>query len=109
MKRKWKKKSRYDMVPFYTTFGVICGIISIVVFIILVVIATIKKGNVGFGLGMAGTAGSGLSILGLWSTIRGIKSDENMFFTFPLLGLLFNGIMILVYLIIYIIGIVMLF
>ena len=105
MKRKRKRRLRFIDLPQKTLTGVLCGIVSILTLIILIIISTVNKGQAGIGIGVAGMLAFIINIIGMTMTVKGIQESENMFFTLPLLGLVFNGIMLVVYLVLYVVGI----
>lgn len=102
-----KRRSRYrgDDIPVNTIWGLICGIIAFVCFVALIIGAVYKHG-LGISSGVIGMIALIISSYGLSLNIKGIKQDENMFFTMPLIGVTLNSAMTILFVIIYIKGLI---
>lgn len=84
-------------------WATVLGILSIVVFLSLCFISGEERGHSGIGIGIAGIACAVISIGGFilaWLSLR----LDNIRQLFPSLGVVINGLMILMYLIVYILG-----
>ncbi len=89
--------------PGQAIWATVMGIASIVIFLVLCYMSGREKGNAGIEIGFAGSACTLLSIWGFSLAWFSLKLD-NIRQLFPSLGVVINGIMILLYLLIYIWG-----
>ena len=84
--------------------SLILGLISGLSFFALAYISSLSQGNGPILLGFAGIALFFLSIIGLYLGAQSCKEKE-IYYTAPVIGLISNGIFMVVYFILYIIGI----
>jgi hypothetical protein len=103
------KKNR-DMIKFsgrsHTKLGIISAVIGIAVvigFITISIISGLMKGNGGFILGVIGICLLPLAIYGFYFSYQALK-QKDIFFRFPIIGAVLNGLMAIVLLIIYVLG-----
>lgn len=83
----------------------IIGIILLILIIVLAVISGFERGQGGQSLGAIAIIGFLLSIDGFTMSISALK-EKDVFFTAPIIGLSLNGGMFLLYMILYIIGLI---
>lgn len=84
-------------------WATVMGILSIIIFLVLCFISGKERGGSGIGIGLAGLACAIISIWGFilaWLSLR----LDNIRQLFPSLGVVINGLMVLMYLIVYILG-----
>lgn len=91
----------------HSKHGIIAMLLSLFVFICFTVISFISgsnQGNGGMELGLIGIACAAIAV---WGFIIGIKSfkEKDIYFTAPIIGTVLNGIMIVVFFSLYIVGI----
>lgn len=105
-----KQKKDKDMIHFsgrrHSKLGIISTILGVIVvagFITLSMISGLNKGNGGILLGILGILIFGMSILGFVFAYKAYL-QKDIFYRFPVLGLILNGLMSIVMLIIYILG-----
>jgi hypothetical protein len=103
-------KKNKDMIRFsgrrHTKLGVISAIIGIVVvlgFITISIISGLLSGNGGFILGVIGLGLFSLAIFGFVLSYKAFK-QKDIFYRFPIIGAILNGLMTVFLLIIYILG-----
>lgn len=109
MKKRAKKKK--DIVNFtgrnHSVKGMLSltiGIVIAMAIIILMFTSSFSGGNGGLWYGYAGFALSILSILGFILGIKGCK-DKEIYYTAPISGIIVNGVLFLVFIILYLVGI----
>ena len=85
--------------------SVIIGGITLLALIILSVISSLSGGNGGLILGIIGMVLFVISIAGF---ILGIKScrEKEIFYTAPVVGMVLNGLLSLVFFVLYMVGII---
>ncbi|CUH91954.1 DUF6142 family protein [Herbinix luporum] len=103
---------RRDTIQFsgrrHTQLGILSAVIGLAVvagFIAVSIISGINKGQAGIIIGVVGLLLFALSITGFVFSYRAIK-QRDIYYRFPMIGLISNGIMMIVLMILYIIGIV---
>lgn len=91
----------------HTRLGIlsaVIGIVSVIGFIIVSIISGINGGEGGLIIGIAGILLFALSLLGFIMSYKALK-QKDIFYRFPMTGLVVNGIMMIVYVILYVMGI----
>lgn len=83
--------------------SLIVGSISVIAFLVLTFISSLSAGHGGLLLGVIGMVLFGITIAGF---IMGIKcyQEKDIYYTAPIIGLVLNGFLFLVYFILYLIG-----
>jgi len=106
---RWKKKR--EMIHFsgrrHTRLGIISTIIGVMVvlgFITISIISSTDKGEGSLIIGIIGVLILPIAILGFVISYKAFK-EKDIFYSLPIIGNLLNGIMIVVLLILYILGI----
>jgi len=106
----FKLKKNKDMIHFsgrsHTKLGIISaiiGIVSVLGFLTISIISGLNKGNGGIILGIIGIVLFGLSAFGFYLSYQSFK-QRDIFYRFPIIGAVLNGIMTVVFLILYILG-----
>lgn len=104
-------KRNKEMIHFsgrrHTKLGIASAIIGILVilgFIIISIISGVEGGKGGFVLGITGMLFFGLAVTGFIMSYEAFKKKD-IFYRFPIIGVVLNGIMIIFLLIIYMLGI----
>jgi len=82
----------------------IMGIAVIAGFITISLISGLNKGNGGFILGLIGIALFFIAVIGFVLAYRSFKKKD-IFYRYPITGVVLNGLMIIILFIIYILGI----
>jgi len=82
----------------------VIGIVTALGFITTCILSGIYRGEGGLIFGLIGILLFALSILGFILSYKALK-QRDIFYRFPMTGLITNGIMLIVYLVIYIMGI----
>lgn len=85
-------------------FSLFIGILVFIGFIVLSVISSQSRGNGGLILGAVAVLCFFAAIIGFILGYRGMK-EKDIYFTAPLLGIILNGIMFILYMSLYIIGV----
>ncbi len=85
-------------------FSTVIGIVNILGFISICIASGIAKGNGGLLLGIVGLLLFGLSTFGFVLSYRSLKKKD-IFFHYPIIGGALNGLMAILLLILYIIGV----
>lgn len=91
----------------HTRLGIlsaVIGIVSVIGFIIVSIVSGINGGGGGLIIGIAGILLFALSLLGFIMSYKALK-QKDIFYRFPMTGLVVNGIMMIVYVILYVMGI----
>jgi len=106
-----RMKRNKDMIHFsgrrHTKLGIssmIIGIVSVLGLFALSMISGLRRGQSNMIVGVAGIGLLALSILGFVLSYKAFKKKD-IFYRFPIAGATLNGIMIILMLVIYIIGI----
>lgn len=81
------------------------GLVAIIGFITTCIISGIYGGEGGLLIGIAGILLFVLSLFGFILSYKALK-QRDIFYRFPMIGMITNGIMLIVFMIIYILGIV---
>ncbi len=109
MLKFWKRKRQ--MIRFsgrsHSKTGIIATMIGAVVvlgFIIISMISGFNRGNGSLVLGLIGLLLFGLAIFGFVLSYKSFQ-EKDIFYRFPIAGAVLNGLMIILLLIIYILGI----
>jgi hypothetical protein len=110
MRKKSKKKK--DIVNFTGRNHSIKGMLSLTIgiviamaIIILMFTSSFSGGNGGLWYGYAGFGLAFLSILGFVLGAKGCK-DKDIYYTAPISGIILNGVLFLIFIILYLLGIV---
>ncbi len=82
----------------------VIGSIAVLTFIALSVVSGMAKGKGGFILGLIGLLLFALTVFGFVLSYRAFKKKD-IFYRFPVIGIVLNGFMTILLLILYIIGI----
>lgn len=85
-------------------FSAIIGILVVIGFLTLSIMSGLLRGEGGFLFGVLGLGFFALSILGFLLSYKALK-QKDIFYRFPIMGVVFNGIMMIVYLTLYLMGI----
>jgi hypothetical protein len=105
--RKKRKKDGLRLTdkkhPIQGIWSTILGILSIVIFLILCIMSGEARGASGIEIGFMGLLCGAISIAGFALALLALRL-ENIRQLFPSLGVVINGLMILLYLIVYIVG-----
>jgi hypothetical protein len=104
-------KRNKEMIHFsgrrHTKLGIASAVIGILVilgFIIISIISGVEGGKGGYILGIAGMLFFGLAVAGFIMSYQAFKKKD-IFYRFPIVGAVLNGLMIIFLLIIYMLGI----
>ncbi|MDD3172265.1 MAG: DUF6142 family protein [Herbinix sp.] len=84
--------------------SVIIGVFVILVFLTISVISGLAKGKGGFLLGVIGLLLFFLSVFGFVLAYKSFKKKD-IFYRFPVIGIILNGLMTLLFIVIYLLGI----
>jgi hypothetical protein len=84
-------------------FSMIIGIATVTGFLALSIISGMNGGQGGFVLGILGLLLFGLSVFGFILSYRAFKKKD-IFYRFPIVGAILNGLMTIVFMIVYILG-----
>lgn len=92
----------------HTPLGIasaIIGIAIIIGFIVLSVLSAMNRGQGGIILGIMGLVLFALSILGFVISYKAMK-EKDIFYLYPIIGTITNGVMIVFLFILYVVGLV---
>lgn len=103
-KRYNRRKNIFEELPFYTTTGIICAGVSLITVLVTIILASCSQGTLGLFSGLIGIIAFGISTFGLCMNIKGIYLEENMYMTFPLIGVGVNGGIMFFLMVLYIVG-----
>ena len=105
-----KNKKDKDMIHFsgrrHTRGGIgstIMGLIVLVSFIIISIVSASYKGDAGMVVGVIGLLIFVLAILGFVTSVKAFK-EQDIFYRFPIIGAVLNGLMIIILFILYILA-----
>ena len=106
--RMWKKNR--EMIRFsgrrHTKLGVmsaVIGIINVIGFLTISILSGTSHGNGGIYLGIIGLLLFGFAIFGFCLSYKAFQ-QKDIFYRFPMIGCGLNGIMIIIFFILYILG-----
>lgn len=107
MLRLFRKK---EMISFsgrsHTRTGILSagiGFFVVAGFLTIAVVSGMKHGEGGFSLGIAGLLLFALALFGLRLSYKALK-QKDIYFRFPVIGAILNGLMAVILMIIYILG-----
>lgn len=80
------------------------GIVTVLGFLTISMVSGFRSGKGGFALGIIGIFLFALSLFGFVLSYKTFKKKD-IFYRFPVIGVILNGIMSIVFLIIYLIGV----
>ena len=83
----------------------IIGLSVILGFMTISIVSGINGGEGGWLIGIIGFALLGLAIFGFILSYRGLR-EKDVYYRFPMIGSITNGVMLVVFLVIYILGII---
>lgn len=84
-------------------WSAIIGFLVLIIFVTISIVSSTSHGNGGFYLGFIGVLLIGLASFGFYLSYKSFK-EKDIFYRFPIIGSGINGIMIIVLLILYILG-----
>lgn len=93
-------------VPKEGVIAILMGIFSLLLFVILVIYSTYKRGEADIFAGAVGLIAFFTSLVGFGISLRTMKRD-NIVIKFPVYGVLVNTISLFIYLILYFYGIIL--
>lgn len=103
-------KKEKEMIHFsgrrHTKTGIVSTVMGgfvILGFLVLSIISSTARGNGGFFLGVFGILLFGVSIYGFYLAYKAFKKKD-IFYRYPILGAVLNGIMAILFLVLYILG-----
>ncbi len=103
-------KKEKEMIHFsgrkHTKTGIastVLGGIVIIGFLVLSIVSSTARGNAGMLLGVFGILLFGISIFGFYLAYKAFKKKD-IFYRYPIIGAVLNGIMAILFLVLYIIG-----
>lgn len=79
------------------------GVLTILLAVVSIWISSRASGMAGVFLGFLGLVVVALAIAGVWIAIRSFK-EKDIFYTFPAIGFILNGIVLIGFVVIYFIG-----
>ena len=82
----------------------VIGVLTVLGFLTISLVSGFEKGKGGFALGVIGILLFGLSIFGFVLSYKTFKKKD-IFYRFPIIGAILNGIMSILFLVIYLLGI----
>lgn len=100
-KEAYKFSDRKHSIKGILSFSI--GILSGISLLILIFVSSLSAGNGSLLLGMAGIACCGITVAGFFLGMKACK-DKEIYYTAPVAGLIINGIVSVVYLILYMLG-----
>lgn len=102
-----KKRNNYKFSDkVHSKYGIVSVIIGMVAFITIIVstyISSKSAGNGGLVLGLAGFIALLMTIYGFFAAIKALK-EKDIFYIFPVIGMALNGLLLVMYVILYIVG-----
>lgn len=106
--RMWRRNK--EMIHFsgrsHSRLGIwssIIGVAVLIIFVTISILSSSSQGNGGIYLGIIGVLLFGLSGFGFYLSYKAFK-EKDIFYRFPIIGSGINGIMIILLLILYILG-----
>lgn len=91
----------------HTKLGIgsaVIGVVVIIIFIALSIFSSKSQGNAGIFIGFAGLLMLSISVYGLRLSYKAFQ-ERDIFYRFPIIGAVSNGLMIILLLILYVYGI----
>lgn len=104
LKKKKNIIKNTPVIPKDTKIGLLTGIVTMVILILLFIYSTLKRGNAGVGVGLVGMIVMVAGCYGLIMSIRGIKKKDCMYFTIPVIGIGLNGLVFVSTFVLYVVG-----
>ena len=109
MNKKFRRKNKFDshLIPVNTVTAILCAVVDLIIIIYMISRATITDGNVGSIIGLIGVVAIVISAYGIYYAFKGLKEDDNNYFTVPLITIIANILITVVLVVMYIVGIVL--
>ncbi|WP_310603750.1 DUF6142 family protein [Anaerosporobacter sp.] len=106
MKRKKKEEFKFSNKyhPLQGILGVIFAVIALIAIGVLFYISSKSSGNAGAWIGLVGGVVFAINIVGFILSILGFRKQE-VYYRFPIIGILMNGCLFIMFLLLYIVGI----
>lgn len=104
-RRLRKRRYSIEKLPINTSISIVCAIVDLIIMIILCYKATTSNGNVGIITGLVGVLAIIIGGYGIYYAVKGIREDDNNYFTIPLIAIIANSVLTLFLVVLYIIGI----
>ncbi|MBP5160033.1 MAG: hypothetical protein ILP10_07010 [Lachnospiraceae bacterium] len=79
------------------------GVVAVLAYIVLALISQMSGGNAGFSVGVTGFCMAILSIVGFILGLISLR-ERDIFYAFPIAGIVTSGLGMLIYLVSYILG-----
>lgn len=92
----------------HTALGILSAVVGIITFagfIVTCFVSGIYGGESGFLIGLIGFLLFALALLGFVLSYKALK-QRDIFYRFPMAGLITNGLMLIIFMVIYILGII---
>ena len=107
MNRRIRKRKRYSIenLPVNTTISIICGVANLIITCILCYRATTTNGDLGLITGIVGVLAIIIGGNGIFYAFKGVREDDNNYFTIPLVAIIVNILLTVFLVVLYIIGI----
>lgn len=106
MRRKKKDEFKFSdkFHPLQGIVGVVLALLVLIATCVLFYISSTSDGNAGVWIGLAGLFMFVINIIGFVLSVRGFRMQD-IYYHFPIAGILLNGSLFVVFLLLYIVGI----
>ena len=84
--------------------SLLLGLLSLITFVVISFVSGVAKGKGGIELGLIGLLCAACSVVGFLIGIKSFK-EKDIYLVAPIMGLGLNGVMLIVYFCLYIVGI----
>lgn len=101
-KDEFKFSDKYH--PVQGIVGVVLAILVLITSCVLFYISSTSSGNAGVWIGLIGVLLLIINIIGFVLSVRGFRKQD-IYYHFPIAGILLNGFLFVVFLLLYIVGI----
>ena len=107
MNRRLRKRKKFSIenLPINTTISIVCAVVNLIIMIVLCYKAVVSNGNVGLITGLVGVLAMIIGGYGIYYSFKGVREDDNNYFTIPLIAIIVNIVLTLIFIILYIVGI----
>ena len=100
-----RRKNSIDNLPVNTSISILCGVANLIIIGIMCYRATSTNGKLGIITGLVGVLAIIVGGNGIYYAFKGVREDDNNYFTIPLVAIIVNILLTVFLVVLYIIGI----
>lgn len=102
--RRRNKKHILNKISMNCIISLGCALLNMIIMIVMGYRSTVTDGNASLLVGLAGVCAMIISGYGIYYAFKGLKEDDNNYFTIPLISIISNILIAVILLVMYIVG-----